>query len=103
VIIQEARLALVARVMVREATVFSFRRHSVGVARNSRANQRVSDACYMNPSENSWHNDATWREIPPTGAVLCCVVCPPMGGDTMWAKMELAYGRLPDRIRGSLV
>lgn len=49
--------------------------------------------------ENSWHTDATWREIPPMGAVLRCVECPPVGGDTMWANMELAYERLPDHIK----
>lgn len=49
--------------------------------------------------ENSWHNDATWRECPPLGAVLRCVECPPVGGDTMWANMELAYERLSDRLK----
>lgn len=49
--------------------------------------------------ENSWHNDATWREIPPAGAVLRCVQPAPIGGDTMWANMELAYERLPDHIK----
>jgi taurine dioxygenase len=52
--------------------------------------------------ENSWHNDATWREIPPMGAVLRCVECPPVGGDTMWANMELAYERLPDHIKENI-
>ena len=33
------------------------------------------------------------------GAVLRCVECPPVGGDTMWANMELAYDRLPDRVK----
>ncbi len=41
--------------------------------------------------ENAWHADATWRDIPPMGAVLRCVECPPVGGDTMWANMELAF------------
>ena len=49
--------------------------------------------------ENSWHNDATWREIPPMGSVLRCVQPAPLGGDTMWANMELAYERLPDHIK----
>lgn len=49
--------------------------------------------------ENAWHNDATWREIPPAGAVLRCVQPAPIGGDTMWANMELAYERLPDDIK----
>ena len=46
--------------------------------------------------ENAWHTDATWREKPPFGCVLRCIECPPVGGDTMWANMALAYERLPE-------
>lgn len=49
--------------------------------------------------ENSWHTDATWREKPPMGCVLRCVECPPVGGDTMWANMALAYAQLPAHIK----
>ena len=49
--------------------------------------------------ENSWHCDATWRDAPPMGCVLRCVECPPIGGDTMWANMALAYERLPEHIK----
>ena len=49
--------------------------------------------------ENSWHTDATWREKPPFGCVLRCIECPPVGGDTMWANMVLAYERLPENIQ----
>lgn len=49
--------------------------------------------------ENAWHTDATWREKPPMGCVLRCVECPPVGGDTMWANMALAYERLPDPVK----
>ncbi|PIG07374.1 TauD/TfdA family dioxygenase [Comamonas sp. 26] len=49
--------------------------------------------------ENSWHCDATWREVPPMGCVLRCVECPPVGGDTMWANMALAYEMLPPHIK----
>ena len=49
--------------------------------------------------ENAWHADATWRAAPQFGAVLRCVECPPVGGDTMWANMALAYERLPDDIK----
>ena len=49
--------------------------------------------------ENSWHTDATWREKPPMGCVLHCVECPPVGGDTMWANMALAYENLPAHIK----
>jgi len=49
--------------------------------------------------ENAWHTDATWRDRPPFGCVLRCVECPPVGGDTMWANMAVAYDRLPDDIK----
>jgi taurine dioxygenase len=49
--------------------------------------------------ENAWHADATWREAPQFGAVLRCVECPPVGGDTMWANMALAYENLPEHIK----
>jgi taurine dioxygenase len=52
--------------------------------------------------ENAWHTDATWREIPPMGAVLRCVTCPPVGGDTMWANMERAYEDLADHIKETI-
>jgi taurine dioxygenase len=49
--------------------------------------------------ENAWHCDATWRERPPMGAVLRCLECPPVGGDTVWADMGRAYLELPDRLK----
>ena len=49
--------------------------------------------------ENTWHCDATWRAKPPFGSVLRCIVCPEVGGDTMWANMALAYERLPRHIK----
>jgi taurine dioxygenase len=52
--------------------------------------------------ENAWHTDATWRERPPFGCVLRCVECPPVGGDTMWANMVLAYERLPEHVKAQI-
>jgi taurine dioxygenase len=49
--------------------------------------------------ENAWHADATWREAPQFGAVLRCVECPSVGGDTMWANMVLAYENLPAHVK----
>jgi taurine dioxygenase len=60
---------------------------------------------YKNPDqpndryENCWHADATWREAPQFGAVLRCIECPPIGGDTMWANMVLAYQNLPEYVK----
>jgi len=53
-------------------------------------------------NENSWHADATWREKPPLGAVLHCVECPPVGGDTMWVNMVEAYRQLPEDIKAKI-
>lgn len=50
-------------------------------------------------NENSWHTDATWREMPPLGCVLRCIECPPVGGDTMWVNMVEAYNQLPEDIK----
>ncbi len=52
--------------------------------------------------ENAWHTDATWRAAPPMGAVLRCVECPPVGGDTMWANMVLAYENLPQHLKDEI-
>jgi taurine dioxygenase len=52
--------------------------------------------------ENAWHCDATWREQPPMGAVLRCVACPPVGGDTVWANMARAYEDLPDHVKRTI-
>jgi taurine dioxygenase len=52
--------------------------------------------------ENAWHTDATWRENPPLGCVLRCVECPPVGGDTIWANMVLAYERLPQHVKSEI-
>jgi taurine dioxygenase len=52
--------------------------------------------------ENAWHCDATWRAVPPMGAILRCIACPPVGGDTMWANMARAYADLPDHIKETI-
>jgi taurine dioxygenase len=52
--------------------------------------------------ENAWHTDATWRTSPPLGCVLRCVECPPVGGDTMWANMALAYEKLPNDVKAKI-
>jgi taurine dioxygenase len=52
--------------------------------------------------ENAWHTDTTWRENPSMGAVLRCLECPPVGGDTVWANMVVAYERLPADVKAKI-
>lgn len=52
-----------------------------------------------NPYENNYHTDGLWRPNPPMGAVLRCIECPEVGGDTIWVNMVEAYSRLPEDIK----
>jgi taurine dioxygenase len=47
----------------------------------------------------AWHSDVTWRACPSLGSILRAIVVPPVGGDTCWANMELAYEQLPDAVK----
>ena len=48
---------------------------------------------------SGWHADLTFLEQPPGGAVLYAREVPPVGGDTMFANMVLAYEMLSDGMR----
>ena len=46
-----------------------------------------------------WHADMSFREEPPLGAVLHAIEVPPVGGDTMFCNMYLAYETLSDGMK----
>ena len=46
-----------------------------------------------------WHSDTTYLESPPTGALLLAQELPPVGGDTLFANMYLAYEALSEGMR----
>ena len=48
---------------------------------------------------NHWHADFTYMANPPAFAVLHNVVCPPVGGDTIWSNTAVAYRELPAELR----
>ncbi|HXW76427.1 MAG TPA: taurine dioxygenase [Candidatus Eremiobacteraceae bacterium] len=41
-----------------------------------------------------WHNDTTYLEAPVAASILYAQEIPPLGGDTLWANMYLAYDTL---------
>lgn len=49
--------------------------------------------------ENFWHSDVTWREKPSLGSILKAVEVPPVGGDTLFANMVMAYELLSDDVK----
>ena len=55
------------------------------------------------PAADVWHADVTYSETPPLASVLHMVECPPVGGDTQWANLHLAYETLSDPIKDMLV
>ena len=52
--------------------------------------------------ENTYHCDGLWRANPAMGAVLRCIECPEVGGDTIWVNMVKAYDELPDHIKQTI-
>ena len=54
------------------------------------------------PNENAWDSEVTWRMEPSLGSILRMVETPAVGGDTLFANMEVAYENLPDEIKEKL-
>jgi len=50
----------------------------------------------------SWHADLTYLERPMLGAVLYALEVPPVGGDTLFANMYLAFETLSPGLRALL-
>lgn len=46
-----------------------------------------------------WHSDTTYLERPPMGTMLLAREVPPVGGDTLFANMYLAYESLSNGMR----
>jgi taurine dioxygenase len=58
----------------------------------------LNDATHR-PSADRWHNDVTYLETPPMGAVLYAEEIPPLGGDTLWASMYAAHDALSEPMK----
>ena len=52
--------------------------------------------------ENMWHSDVTWRAEPSLGSVLRAIELPDVGGDTLFANMNMAYEDLDTGLKEEL-
>ena len=49
-----------------------------------------------------WHTDVSCEAEPPMGSILYIKVCPPKGGDTLFASMYAAHDALSERMKAYL-
>jgi taurine dioxygenase len=49
-----------------------------------------------------WHSDTTYLEAPPMASILVARELPPVGGDTLFANMYMAYETLSDGMKKML-
>ena len=50
----------------------------------------------------NWHTDHSYDEVPALGSMLYAIEVPPVGGDTLFANLSLAYETLSDGMKGVL-
>lgn len=50
----------------------------------------------------NWHTDLSYTVRPAKGTFVYCIQKPPVGGDTMFANMYLAYESLSEKLRSFL-
>ena len=51
---------------------------------------------------NRWHTDHSYDDAPALGSMIYALEVPPVGGDTMFANMSLAYETLSDGMKDML-
>ncbi|MET8849711.1 TauD/TfdA family dioxygenase [Amycolatopsis sp. NPDC004625] len=73
--------------------------HPIYGGPDGRPHLRAMDSRGEGTRANHWHTDLTYLAKPPSFAFLHNKVCPPVGGDTLWANTAAAYANLPDGLR----
>ena len=63
---------------------------------------RLGKASGTRNTGRNWHTDLSYTLRPAKGSLLLCQEKPPVGGDTMWANLTLAYETLSPKMQGIL-
>ena len=54
-------------------------------------------------SELVWHQDMTYKDLPPKASILYGLTTPATGGDTHFYNLNRAYQTLPDALREKII
>ena len=63
---------------------------------------KQADEVGMGTFGGEWHSDFSFLAAPPQASILYAEDIPPLGGDTLWADMALAWRRLPPDLRAAV-
>ena len=72
---------------------------SYGGGESARRPVHSGDTASHKAVAERWHADATWLAEPPEATALRMVTLPPVGGDTLWSNVTVAYEDLIEPIR----
>jgi len=53
----------------------------------------------FNAGNQMWHSDSSFKQVPAHASLLSAREVPPVGGETQYASMRVAYERLPEDLR----
>ena len=56
----------------------------------------------FNAGNQMWHTDSSFKRVPAMASLLSARETPPEGGETQWASMRVAWGRLAPELQGTL-
>ena len=59
----------------------------------------IKDAEEKNQWGEGWHSDVSYNVTPTKAVILKSIKIPPVGGDTVFSNMELAWDTLDDDIK----
>jgi alpha-ketoglutarate-dependent 2,4-dichlorophenoxyacetate dioxygenase len=56
----------------------------------------------FNAGNQMWHTDSSFKRVPAMASLLSGREVPPEGGETQWASMRVAWGRLSPELQAQL-
>ena len=63
---------------------------------------KQADEIGMGVFGGEWHSDFSFLAEPPSASLLYGIDVPPVGGDTLWVDMALAWRKIPEALRDRL-